>query len=250
MAQDQAIKKVNAIPKSACIIAFIAMVICGVIYKSAAHWLQKASSAPVFLPVPLSAFPYIIGDWTGREAPLEEGIAEAAANDDFCSRLYVNRNSKNAVNLYIAYSASPRTMVGHRPDVCYTAAGWIHDSTDNSSFVAKSGKKIPCLIHRFHLPWPRQDELVVLNFYIINGKSSAEESGFSGIEWRTPNIKGDIARYVAQIQISSVLGNSVLNAAADMTDTIFGFLPDVNDVKTSSANINSVYPHKEGKVEH
>ena len=44
--------------------------------------------------------------------------------------------------------------------------------------------------------------------------------------WRTPNIKGNPARYVAQVQISSVVENSVLKAAQDMTEFVLEFFPD------------------------
>ena len=37
-------------------------------------------------------------------------------------------------------------------------------------------------------------------------------------------------RYVAQVQISSVLENSVRLAAMDITDTVLEFLPDANDM--------------------
>ncbi|MDO8301778.1 MAG: exosortase-associated EpsI family protein [Sedimentisphaerales bacterium] len=249
MTQNKVIREGTTIPKSACIVTLIAMVVCGVLYKTVAQRLQKSVGTPIRLPVPLRALPFVIGDWTGRDVPLDESIVEAAANDDFCSRFYLNRNSNYGVTLYLAYSARPRTMLGHRPDVCYVGAGWILDSTEKSSFVATSGKKIPCLLHRFHRPQLSPEELVVLNFYILNGKVSAEESGFSGIQWRTPNIEGNIARYVAQVQISSVLENSVRDAATDMTDTIVGFFPDTNDVNKPSADTpRSVYEHKEGDV--
>ena len=91
-----------------------------------------------------------------------------------------------------------------------------------------SGRPIPCLIHRFHKPAPQSDEIVVLNFYIINGELTCNESGFSGVGWRTPNIKGNLARYVAQVQVSSTLENSVRTAAKDMTDLILEFFPDPN----------------------
>ena len=51
---------------------------------------------------------------------------------------------------------------------------------------------------------------------------------FSGLGWRTPNIAGDPARYVAQVQINSVLENSTRTAAKDMTDLILDFFPDQN----------------------
>jgi hypothetical protein len=214
------------IPKSACLVALIAMGICGVLYQTVAQRLQKSVRTPIYLPVPLRALPLVISDWAGKDIPLDESIVDAVANDDFCSRFYVNRTSNYGVALYIAYSARPRTMLGHRPDVCYVGAGWIHDNTEQSSFVSKSGKKILCLLHRFHKPQPSPDELVVLNFYIINGQTSAQESVFSGIGWRTPNINGDIARYVAQVQISGVLEDMTRAAARDMTDMILDFFPD------------------------
>jgi hypothetical protein len=69
-------------------------------------------------------------------------------------------------------------------------------------------------------------EIVVLNFYIVNGLLSSSENVFTGVGWRTPNIAGDPARYVAQVQISSVLENAVLGAARDMTEIILDFFPD------------------------
>ncbi|GAH88786.1 unnamed protein product, partial [marine sediment metagenome] len=37
---------------------------------------------------------------------------------------------------------------------------------------------------------------------------------------------GDPARYVAQVQISSVLENSIRTMAKDMTDLVLDYLPD------------------------
>ena len=76
------------------------------------------------------------------------------------------------------------------------------------------------------MPAPSREERVVLNFYILNGQLTHKESGFSGVGWRSPNIGGDAARYVAQVQISSVLENSVRKAAEDMVDLILDFFPD------------------------
>ena len=78
------------------------------------------------------------------------------------------------------------------------------------------------------MPAPRNDQVVVLNYYILNGRITADDSGFSGVGVRTPNIAGNPARYVAQVQISSIMENSVLSAAKDMTERILGFFPDEN----------------------
>jgi hypothetical protein len=41
-----------------------------------------------------------------------------------------------------------------------------------------------------------------------------------------PNIAGDPARYIAQVQISSFSENAIRAAIDDMADTIIDFLPD------------------------
>jgi hypothetical protein len=69
---------------------------------------------------------------------------------------------------------------------------------------------------------------VVLNFYILNGQVTADENDFSGPLGRRPNIAGDPARYVAQVQISSVLENFVRTIAKDVTDLVLDYLPDQN----------------------
>jgi len=178
--------------------------------------------------VPLRALPTEIGNWTGKDVPVTETVQRVAAADDFLNRLYINKATDQWTNVYVAYSARPRNMQGHRPQVCYVAAGWIHDGTEHTKVISKSGRDVPCLLHRFHWPAPDHQEKVVLNFYIVNGQTTRDERVFTNIGWRTPNISGDPARYVTQVQISSVLENSVRTAAKDMTDFILDFLPDKN----------------------
>jgi hypothetical protein len=78
------------------------------------------------------------------------------------------------------------------------------------------------------MPAPAYEQKVILNFYVLNGQLTADESDFSGLLGRRPNIAGDPARYVAQIQISSVLENSIRTMAKDITDLILDYLPDQN----------------------
>ena len=155
---------------------------------------------------------------------MEENFA-----DDFLTRRYVNAATGAWADVYIVYCSSrPGGILGHRPRVCYPGGGWVHDSTEPSQFISQAGRKIPCLLHRFHKPAPAYEQKVVLNFYIVNGRITTDESAFSGPFGRRPNIAGDPACYVAQVQISSVLENSVRTAAKDMADLILEFFPDEN----------------------
>ena len=220
-------------------LAVIVIVVTGSVYRVIASRLEIITETPITLPVPLSKFPFEIGQWNGKDVPITESVLRVAGNDDFVNRLYVNESQNQWANVYVAYTARPRTMLGHRPQVCYVGGGWIHDSTEASEVISSAGRSIQCLIHRFHKPAPANREIVVLNFYILNGQLTADESGFSGLGLRTPNIAGTAARYVAQIQISSVLENSVRSLAKDVTDLILDFFPDKEGFVRATENAGS-----------
>jgi len=198
----------------------------GLGYRILAGYLQGEVLSPITLTVPLAEFPLAVGPWQGREVPIPVNVQKVAKNDDFLSRLYINQSANQWASLYVAYTARPRTMLGHRPQICYPASGWIHDSTDRIKVISRAGLTIPCLLHRFRRPAPSYEEVLIVNFYIVNGQLTDDESVFTGIGWRTPNITGNPARYVAQVQISSVLENSIHSAARDFTDLLLTWFPD------------------------
>ena len=207
------------------VLALLLLTGTGIVYRAVASRLERIAKS-VTLPVSLDAFPKEIGHWVGDNVPIPANIQRVAGNDAFVNRLYRNRVSNEWVNVYVAYSAHPRTMLGHRPRICYVAGGWIHDGTEQTHFTSRGGKELGCLVHRFHRPAPEHEETVVLNFYVVNGRTTWDDSVFTGVGWRTPNIDGDLARYVTQVQISSTLENSVRSAASDMTELILDFFPD------------------------
>jgi hypothetical protein len=219
------------------ILAIMFVLFSGITYRIAAERLELSVGTPIKLTLPLSAFPVEIENWIGQDVPIPYNIQRAAGNDDFLSRLYIRQSTKDQVNLYVAYSARPRTMLGHKPEKCYVGSGWTHISTESSMVVTHSGTTISCLLHRFQKPVPENQEIVVLNYYILNGQITSDERNFSGVGWRTPNIAGDPARYVAQVQISSVLENSVRLAASDMTDLILDYFPDKNGNVRAAQNV-------------
>jgi len=210
------------------VLAVLLLICSGVTYRVLASRLKLVVETPVELPVPLSAFPKQVGDWVGEDVPIPTNIQRAAKNDAFLNRLFINKSNNQWANIYIAYTAHPRTMLGHRPQICYVAGGWVHDSTELTSVISNSGREFPCFLHRFHRPYPETEQTVVLNFYIVNGQLTSDERVFSGVGWRSPNINGDPARYVTQVQISSVLENSVRSATRDIAELVLDFFPDEN----------------------
>jgi hypothetical protein len=211
-------------------LAILLLISAGVTYRVVASHFKYVSNSPISLPVPLSAFPSKIGNWIGMELPIPTTTKEYMEKnfaDDFLSRRYVNTTANAWADVYVVYCSSrPGGILGHQPRVCYPAHGWLNDSTETSQFTSRIGQQVRCLIHRFHRPAPAYDQTVVLNFYVLNGRITANEDDFSGPLGRRINIAGDPARYVAQVQISSVMENSIRTAAKDMTDLILDFLPD------------------------
>jgi EpsI family protein len=214
------------------VLAVVLILLSGIAYRLSASRLRFLADTPISLSLPLSAFPVQIGNWVGSDLSIPNTTKEYMEKnfaDDFLSRRYVNAKTKDWVDVYIVYcSSQPGGMLGHQPQVCYPAHGWIHDGTEPSQFTYQVGQQIPCVIHRFHKPAPSYEQIVVLNFYILNGQLTTDENVFSGLLGRRPNIAGNPARYVAQVQISSVLENSVRTAAKDMADLVLDFLPDEN----------------------
>jgi EpsI family protein len=189
------------------------------------------------LPVPLREFPLRMHGWEGEDVAIPTETLKVAGNDDYLSRLFRRGGNGEWATVYVAYTARPRTMLGHQPEKCYPATGWVHDGTEKISITAEGGQVIPCLLHRFHKPEPYRHDMVVLNYYVVNGEFTNDSSVFSGVDWKTPNIKGDIARYVAQVQISSVLEGSVRAAARDLAEEILKFLPDKMGVVRATVGV-------------
>jgi EpsI family protein len=233
------------------VLAILLLVLAGIAYRVSAHKLNVLGKEPVALPVPLSGFPTRIGNWIGSELPVPATTREYMEKnyaDDYFSRRYVNSVDKTWVDVYVVYcSTRPAGILGHRPDVCYPANGWLHESTDTSQFTSQDGRQIDCLVQRFRQPAPALGEIVVLSFYIRNGRTTATESDFSGLFNRKANTGRDPSRYVAQVQISSVPESSVRKAAQELSDLVLGFFPDENGkvraagfIRSSSDNVKSV----------
>ena len=211
----------------------------GILYR---YFVNFIATTTINLPLPLSVFPFEIKDWKGEDSEIPTTIREYMEKnfaDDYISRRYINSEIQAWADIYLVYCASrPGSILGHRPRVCYPGNGWVHDSTDKSDFLTEQGRKVNCLIHRFHKPAPSYSEIVVLNFYIVNGKISTDEKEFSGFSGRFFNLTKNPARYVTQIQISSITENNIRKAAIDMTESMLKLMPDERGGISAVKNID------------
>jgi hypothetical protein len=232
------------------IIAVLLLVSAGIAYRVPAHRLKLLGEEPVVLSVPLRDFPKQFGNWVGNDINIPATTREYMERnfaDDFFSRRYVNSSDKIWADIYVVYCSSrPGGILGHRPSVCYPAHGWLQETTEKSQFISRNGRQIECRVQKFRKPAPSRDEVVVLSFYVRNGQVTTEESDFSGLFGRKFNIAKDPSRYVAQVQISSVLESSVRKVAKEITDVVLNFLPDekgkvkaVGFIRPSGSNVKS-----------
>ncbi|MEN6384978.1 MAG: exosortase C-terminal domain/associated protein EpsI [Phycisphaerales bacterium] len=206
------------------IIVLSALLIAGVIYRSAAAKQQLIESQASLITIPLKEFPLKIKDWSGEDVMTDYPIAKATGCNDYMLRVYRNAD-RQWVNVYITFSAQPRKMIGHRPEVCFTASGWNIIKEAKTQFTTALGRRVPCVEFLFEKPvWPN-DEMSVLNFYIFNGNLTDNHKNFSGIKWRRLKDDNEQFRYVTQIQISSSEAQAAKKAATEMTDLIINYFP-------------------------
>ena len=213
------------------ILSVLLLISAGIAYRVPAQRIRRLGEDPIALPVPLSEFPTKVGDWAGSDTGIRATTKEYMQDnfaDDFFSRRYVSSAAKGWVDVYVVYCSSrPGGILGHRPGVCYPAHGWQHEGTETIQFTSANGRVIDYLLHRFYKAPPEYDRMIVLSFYVVNGRVTASERDFSGPLGRRPNIARDPSRYVAQVQISSTVQKSVEAALEDMADEILAFLPGV-----------------------
>lgn len=194
-------------------------------YRYASQKLDVVSRMSLLPPIPLENFPMELGQWQGREVPISETVLRAAGNDDHLSRIYVNLKANSGAALYVGYTAEPRRMLGHRPQVCYVASGWIHDYTHQEMIRTMSGQPLDCLIHRFYKIGLAYEEVFVLNYYVVNGELTVDHTLFEGLRWRRPKQTGGRLEYVAQIQISSSSEQAIRLLAQEIADLIMNYMP-------------------------
>lgn len=185
------------------------MVACAILLAGGLghRWVERvlaaSDAAPVALNHPLAELPLEIGPWRGTEIPLDKRLLDFAGCDDSVYRHYVAGGSGDSLDLYVAYAARPAKMLGHRPQQCYPAHGWMHQETRKSRIDLPEQPGFDCLIHLFRRPPPGHGTVMVLNYYVLRGRHVTEWTEFWGPSWRRPNLSRDPSFYVVQVQVSA-----------------------------------------------
>jgi len=76
------------------------------------------------LAAPLQSFPYTLGDWVGRDEPMDLEILRQTQSDDYLNRVYEDRRHPGRVfKLWMNYSVTGLNM-RHSPEICLPSRGW------------------------------------------------------------------------------------------------------------------------------
>ncbi|MBN1805946.1 MAG: EpsI family protein [Sedimentisphaerales bacterium] len=199
--------------------AGLVIIIFNIAYSVLASRLAAPVNTSAISPAKLEQLPLQIGNWTGKEAPLEKAIVLATDTDAHVSRIYSKSNTAEYVSLYIAYGVRARDLMPHRPEVCYTGAGWtlIDKYSKKLPLSNKDEIELPCNTYTFSRGALSTNKTLVLDYYIVDGQYSSDVSLLRSKAWRG---SGTI-RYVAQVQITAPI--TVNQNASSVEKTICTF---------------------------
>jgi EpsI family protein len=99
----------------------VILIIC--FLAGSAYLASATQTEPTMIRESLSRFPLEIGDWRGRDDPLDDRILEVLGVNDYLSRSYRSRNG--SLGLYIGFYETQRQgSTIHSPLNCLPGAGW------------------------------------------------------------------------------------------------------------------------------
>ena len=194
----------------AAVAASLLMLVFGLGYRVLAARLEAPVNTTPIPPAVLKRFTMQIGDWTGREVPLDEAIVRATDTDAHINRSYSRNNGLEFISLYIATGVKARDLMPHRPEVCYTGAGWTRIDKRSMELPLSDGTALPCNVMQFSRGVLTVNKIVVLDYYIVDGEYSSDVSLLRSKAWRGSGT----VRYVAQVQIvTSIQSNQTADSA-------------------------------------
>jgi EpsI family protein len=192
------------------------MLVFGLGYRVLAARLEAPVDTIPISPAALQRLPLQIGDWTGREVPLDEAIVRATDTDAHINRSYSRNNGLEFVSLYIATGVKARDLMPHRPEVCYTGAGWTLTDKRSMELALNDGTALPCNVMQFSRGVLTVNKVIVLDYYIVDGEYCSDVSLLRSKAWRGSGT----VRYVAQVQIvTSISSNQTADSAARSVST-------------------------------
>lgn len=196
--------------------ASLLMLAFGISYRVLAARLEGPVTTTPISPAAVAQFPMQIGDWSGREVPIDDAVVRATDTDAHISRQYSRRGGLEAVSFYVACGVRARDLMPHRPEVCYTGAGWTVVEHHVVELAVPDGNNLPCSVYQFSRGALRAERVLVLYYYLVDGRYCQDVSLLRSQAWRGSGTVG----YVAQVQVMTpVASASDAQAARERVST-------------------------------
>lgn len=151
-------------------LAFLAAAVSG-------QYALEALAATPRLPLkqPLATLPLTIGDWVGRDIPVDPDIAQRSQADEYVNRVYEHRSQPNRrLSLWLNFSMTGLNM-RHSPEICLPSTGWSKvESLCRERSIERAGQP-PLKISQ--LGYSRQDSIQkICYWYYIFGEGLIEHT--------------------------------------------------------------------------
>ncbi|NLF29733.1 MAG: EpsI family protein [Planctomycetes bacterium] len=215
------------------------MVASGVGHRAAFDYLNGQVTARPLPPGTLAKVPMRIGDWQGVDVPLDEAVVKATDADDHLSRNYTDGATGERVWFYVSYGVRARDLMPHRPDVCYPLNGWILQTQQTVDLPPEQtgADVLRCRVLEFSKGGMNAGTAVVVNYYLVDGRSCPDESLLRSRAWRG---SGSID-YMAQVQVvaSAPQGDSAAKAREAAERFAAASVGDLREILAAAASPQS-----------
>jgi EpsI family protein len=117
----------------------------------------------------LHAVPWQLGSWTtSGEGSLGPDVTAYLKPNEYILRDYVNQQSGQAIDLFVAYFKSLQNSYGpHSPKVCLPGTGWLVSSSKLVQ-ITVPGRAEPIPVNQFTMEQP--NEHIVVLYWYQNGR--------------------------------------------------------------------------------
>ncbi len=90
---------------------------------------------------PLASIPIELGDWVGKDEPVDPDIVERAQTTEYLNRTYESRKHPGLrLRLWINYSREG-TNLRHTPEICLPSGGWTKIESQTRVLDIAAGRR-------------------------------------------------------------------------------------------------------------
>jgi Protein of unknown function (DUF3485) len=159
------------------------------------------------LRMPLSSIPLELGNWTGRDEPVDANIIERAQTTEYLNRTYESRTHAGlSLRLWINYSRYGNNL-RHTPEICLPSGGWNKIESQTCVLAVPVGENLAIPITRLGYGRGELVEHVGFWYYIFG--------------------EGKLENYVRRLPITSRSSHGRTTRGSSMTVEVF--YPGEND---------------------